>query len=680
MKLLKKRLRRGLLVLLIELVSMPVFPPKSAIAALSPADSSNTLPVLLAEQALDEQDLSPPLPAKQTLVVGILVNNDKTSFEGSPWALSFNLLNQHPDYQFTPVFLKRTQLQQQISKDRVDFIICDAINYLQLEKDYGILRLLTRSVLYEHSYFNFEALSIYVSNRNTRITRIKDLKHKRVAVLNNQYSVSQQFIDYFLLAYDIDPLKDIKLSYYQKLDEIFFLLDNKKVDALLIKSGSMEKQLEQENFAFPRDEQQNSFQQQLHIINPRKGWQAPFMHTSALAPEWAFAKAWYIDEELANQVAILLLSSGNDELILYHDQYRWSTAQKYSDIAQVFELAADLSNSYLDNLSSSNGPDENPLSIHKNSEYFKHKEYWIAFLSFLALTIIFILYLKSSHDMNRRLQKSKASLEQEIQDRQQAQELALTHQAELAHVARLSTMGEMASGLAHELNQPLSAIHTYVQGCIRRIDMGTDEPESIINALELTAQQANRAGEIIRRLRSFVRKSETHKSYTDINYVVNEVTHFLETQIKDQNIQLIYQMEENLPPVQADIIQLEQVLINLIKNAIESMLHAEEQILTISTKRKLPDYIEVCVIDTGQGISEDKLQRIFNPFFTTKESGMGMGLSISRSIIEAHDGKLYAQNNPDKGSRFCFTLPVKEEKNTQDDSNNQKVPVSIPNE
>jgi len=225
-------------------------------------------------------------------------------------------------------------------------------------------------------------------------------------------------------------------------------------------------------------------------------------------------------------------------------------------------------------------------------------------------------------------------------------------------------MGEMASGLAHELNQPLSAINTYVLGCIRRINMGTDEPEDILNALQLTVQQAERADNIIRRLRSFVRKGESHKTYSDINHLVNEVSSFLEIQLKNSRATLTLDLERQLPPVLADIIQIEQVLINLLKNALEAMPDRDSPTVQVSTKQLDNTQIELCVIDSGDGISEDKLKRVFNPFFTTKSSGMGMGLSISHSIIEAHNGKLYAENHIKNqvttGAKFCFTLPAKE--------------------
>jgi C4-dicarboxylate-specific signal transduction histidine kinase len=191
--------------------------------------------------------------------------------------------------------------------------------------------------------------------------------------------------------------------------------------------------------------------------------------------------------------------------------------------------------------------------------------------------------------------------------------------------------------------------------------MGNTDLDAIVNALKLTAQQADRAGGIIRRLRSFVRKGESHKTYSEINQIVNEVTGFLETQLKNKQVELILDLSEDLPPVLADIIQIEQVLINLLKNGIESMANVEKPNIIVSTRLSDHKFIELCVIDSGHGISEDKLKRIFNPFFTTKTSGMGMGLSISSSIIEAHDGKLYAENNTEQGARFCLTLPIQEE-------------------
>ena len=341
----------------------------------------------------------------------------------------------------------------------------------------------------------------------------------------------------------------------------------------------------------------------------------------------------------------------NESSDAFLDQYHWSISPDYHMLYSLFKLS-----------------DEHSSSQQQKQQLSNQFQYIIVFTIVFFLLIILSLFLRSSRDLNNRLSLSKLSLEKEIKEKQLAQEQTLSHQDELAHVTRLSTMGEMASGLAHELNQPLSAINTYVQGCIRRINMGNNDTEEIVNALQLTAQQAERAASIIRRLRSFVRKEQTHKTYSEINNIIHEVSIFFESQFKNKKIQLNFQLQDNLPPVLIDIIQIEQVLVNLLKNSIESLadIDVNEASITISTKQLGNNdhefgVIELCVIDNGHGIGKDKLKRIFNPFFTTKNSGMGMGLSISSSIIEAHNGKLYAANNTIQGARFCFTLPLTKE-------------------
>ncbi|MCU7819850.1 MAG: PhnD/SsuA/transferrin family substrate-binding protein [gamma proteobacterium symbiont of Lucinoma myriamae] len=581
---------------------------------------------------------------KIQLIIGVLTQDRSTSLKNSPWKLTFNRLNQHPDYHFSPRFLTIEQMNQSLKSDELDFVICDALNYLMLEKKYDILRLLTRNEQYPDGFITSEGLSVYTLSNNAEITQLHDLKNKNLGVLDDNSSISWLFLEKFLAKHELIINNNIDIDNFSNINISLARLHSRKIDAIISKSGLIDRYLSKDKI------------NDLKLLNPRRAWQAPYLHSSILIPEWPIAKAWFIDDELSNQVISLLLHqfvNEPDETSSYFSrQYQWSFAQNYNTLETLFSLS-----------------NENHNTLNKNSNSFSPKiQYWISFIIICFLVVILILYLHSSKDLNNRLTISKDSLEQEIKERQLAQEQALTHQAELAHVARLSTMGEMASGLAHELNQPLSAINTYVQGCIRRINMGTDDTQAIVNALQLTAQQAERAAGIIRRLRSFVRKGESHKTYSEINHLVNEVTNFLEVQLKDRKVTLKLELEDNLPPVLADIIQIEQVLINLVKNAIESMSDIKSPTILVSTKLYNHNLIELCVIDSGHGISEDKLKRIFNPFFTTKASGMGMGLSISNSIIEAHDGKLYAQNNTGQGAKFCFTLPITEK---QTGSNNE---------
>ncbi len=575
-------------------------------------------------------------PQKQTFNIGILTLHatHQHQLEDSPWQLTIDRLNQYSKYHFNTVFLPPNKLTNALENDELDFIITDAFNYLILEKKHDVLRMLTRTELFDGEYISSEALSIFTMNNNSEVTRISDLQGKRIALLENEYSTSELFLEKFLNIHDLNIGENVDLLVLEHFDLTQSWLKEGKIDALITKSGLLEKQLDKTTL------------ETLRLVYPRRGRHAPFLHSSVLVPEWAFARAWFINDEIVNQIITILIShKKNDHVNYLSEQYHWTFAQKYHGLAELFALSREME--------TAQSPPPSSLSV--------KLKYWLSFLIICFLLVILIMYLRSSRDLNNRLKTSKESLELEIKERQHAQEQALTHQAELAHVARLSTMGEMASGLAHELNQPLSAIHTYVQGCIRLLKMDKHDPEAIINALQLTAQQADRAGGIIRRLRSFVRKGESHKTYTDINHIVNEVTGFLESQLHNKQVNLTLDLKEDLPPVLADIIQIEQVLINLLKNGIEAMSGNEQPAITVVTRRKDNKLVELCVIDSGHGISEDKLKQIFNPFFTTKTSGMGMGLSISSSIIEAHDGKLYAENNPVSGARFCFTLPVTEE-------------------
>jgi len=253
----------------------------------------------------------------------------------------------------------------------------------------------------------------------------------------------------------------------------------------------------------------------------------------------------------------------------------------------------------------------------------------------------------------------------DITERKKAAEEARQHQIELAHVARLSTMGEMASGIAHELNQPLSAISNYTRGSIRLLQSGKDESrEKLIEVMERVATQAERAGEIIRQLRRFIRKEEPERKWVDLNRLIRELVAFLQPELRKAQVTLALQLHEPLPELWAHDIQLEQVLLNLTRNAIESMqdVPSGRRRLMIRTTPLKGGDLELLVEDSGHGIPEKLRERIFEPFITTKEQGMGLGLSISRGIIEAHGGRLLLDQASGQGTRLRIILPIEEGK------------------
>ena len=257
----------------------------------------------------------------------------------------------------------------------------------------------------------------------------------------------------------------------------------------------------------------------------------------------------------------------------------------------------------------------------------------------------------------------------DITPRRQAEEQAARHTERAQSVSRLITMGEMASSVAHELNQPLTAINNYCSGIISRIHSGQITPESLMTALEKTAHQAQRAGQIIQRIRDFVKKSEPNRQLADAATMVSEAVELADIELRRHNVRLTHYVAARLPPLMADSILIEQVLINLMKNGAESIALAQRppagrcvELRVVPRQMEDQEVIEFSVQDTGQGLAEEVLARLFEAFFSTKQEGMGMGLNLCRSIVESHQGRMQAQNiyngSEVTGCRFSFWLPL----------------------
>ena len=220
-------------------------------------------------------------------------------------------------------------------------------------------------------------------------------------------------------------------------------------------------------------------------------------------------------------------------------------------------------------------------------------------------------------------------------------------------------MGEMASALAHELNQPLAAISNYMKGSRRLLADSPDPNRSKIeNALDRAAEQALRAGQIIRRLRDFVSRGESEKRVESLSKLIEEAGALGLAGAREQGVQLRFNLDPEHDLVLVDRVQIQQVLVNLFRNALEAMAHSPQRELIASNAKVADDMIEVAVFDTGPGFHDDVMPNLFQTFYTTKETGMGVGLSISRSIVEAHGGRMWAETNRSGGATFRFTLPA----------------------
>jgi len=247
----------------------------------------------------------------------------------------------------------------------------------------------------------------------------------------------------------------------------------------------------------------------------------------------------------------------------------------------------------------------------------------------------------------------------DLTEQQQTERRLHELQQGLLHVSRLRSMGQMAAALAHELNQPLTATTNYIRAAVRLLDLAQPDVARIRQALNLAVEQTLRSGDIIRRLRAFVTRGEVTRQPENLAKLIEEASALALVGTKERGIKVLISTDPNLPLGAVDRVQIQQVLLNLIRNAIEAMDGQEVRELSVGTSRD-NDLILVSVTDTGGGIPPEIEAKLFQPFVTTKQEGMGIGLSVCRTIVEAHGGRLWAEPNPGGGTVFRFTVPASE--------------------
>ena len=270
-------------------------------------------------------------------------------------------------------------------------------------------------------------------------------------------------------------------------------------------------------------------------------------------------------------------------------------------------------------------------------------------------------------EMHVREQRFFTGFIRDLTERQQTEARLQELQSELVHMSRLTAMGEMASALAHELNQPLSAIANYMKGSRRLLESRADEQSTLLrDAMDKAADQALRAGQVIRRLRDFVARGESERRVESVQKLIEEASALALVGAKDQGVRVRFQFDPAVDRVLADKVQIQQVLLNLVRNAIEAMEASARRELVISAIPAGDRMVAISVADSGCGIAPEMRAQLFEPFITTKRHGLGVGLSISRTIVEAHGGSICAETNPAGGTIFRFTLRAVDQEDLRD--------------
>ena len=542
-----------------------------------------------------------------------------------------------PSARFEIVPLDPEELNIAVEKGALGFVLTNTGNYVDLEARHGISRIAT---LRTPTGSVFGAV-IFTRAGRADIATLKDLKGKSFMAVQPEGFGGLQMAWRELKAHGLDPFKDFKALKFSGFpqDTIAFAVLRGEVDAGTFRSETLETMATEGKIRL-RD---------FHVLNPQSHPGFPFLVSTRLYPEWPFAKLKNTPPDLAQGVAVALLQMPEQASAARAGDYRgWTVPLDYTPVHELYrELRL--------------GPyaELGEITIADLAEQYGH---WIA-AAILVLIVFGLWLLRTEQLVARRtgeLSRANAELERAAAERHRAEAEARERRAELAHVHRHNTMGEMASGIAHELNQPLAAVVNYARGAVRRLKQNAVEPGELLAVLEQVAAQAERAAAIVRRIRAFIRKEEPRHVALDFNKILSETADLMTAEAERAGARLILDLAKGLPRVHADAVQLEQVIVNLVRNAVEAMAQASSPMrqITLRTMRAADGAVEIAVEDTGPGLPKDGGERLFEPFFTTKVDGLGLGLSISQSIVEAHGGRLTAAPGPRGGAVFRFTLPI----------------------
>jgi two-component system sensor histidine kinase TtrS len=546
----------------------------------------------------------------------------------SDWSpLATHLEASLPTHRFVLAYYDAAGLREAVRRQEVDLVITNSGHYAALESELGISRIATLESPGVPSPARAIGSAVIARADRSDLNALPDLKGKRVA------AVGEEAFGGFQVAWREFRRQGVEPEDFAQLDFVGFPMSrivtavaNGEADAGIVRACLLE-ELARTGAIRLAD---------FKVLSLRREAGFACGLSTELYPDWPIATLRHTDLRLAKAVAAALLSMPSSP-----EGYAWTAPVDYRPVHDLFR---DLQ--------------VGPFSyLRENTLQALARRYWPFLLFFFAALAGWVMHtVRVEQQVHARTAALRAALAQ----RDAAEAGMRAHQEQLDHLSRLSVLGELSGTLAHELNQPLAAIGNYAQSLVRRVDSGRYTPAILAEASREIAAQAERAGGIVRRIRAFASKRAAVREKRPLVEVVQEATALFGAMLPGAPR---IDIDDHLPAgaaVEADVLQMQQVLLNLLKNAADAMqdLPTNERVIEVTLEQTGHHY-RIAVRDRGAGLSPASAQRLFEPFFTTKPDGMGLGLSICKTIIEAHGGRLWAEANAGTpGMTFIFTLPA----------------------
>ncbi len=558
------------------------------------------------------------------------------------WFQTAKYLTDHiPGYKFRIIPMTHGFFSQAIERNLVDFILTNTGHYIQLQVQFGISRLVTLRTSGSSLTGNKYGAVIFVRRDRKDIQNLSDLRGKRLM------AVSQKGFGGFQMAWQrfkekgINPFKDLSGLTYSGFsqDKIAFAVRDGLVDAGTFRTGSLE--------ILARERKINL--KDFRVLEPIKIPHYKYQRSTRLYPEWPFAKHQDTSAVLAQTVAVTLMQMDKYSPAAIAGRYTgWTVPLDYQSAHQLLK--------------------ELGVPPYKRSPkvtfmlIWERYQIWITvFITTLCLSLLWSLWARRLVAYRtKELRVTNTNLQQQITVRQQLEKQVSERQRELSHIARQNSLGEMASSLAHELNHPLATIINYVNGCTRRLGANTCTYQDIQTVLGMVLKQAQHSANVIKVMKDFVSASPREKECVDINQLISRIMSLIIFEIENKNIDLKLYTELDQLPVFVDRVQIEQVILNLVRNAIEAVLNVHSSMGHIIIETSVDDLgnAKIKINDNGGGIPENIQLTVFDPFISKKHDGLGLGLSICRSIIEIHKGKITIEKTSAEGTTILFMLPM----------------------